>query len=548
MNKLYASAIISLFSFSALAQNNLGVATGNYSGTQGLFLNPANIAGNSEKIVIDIATVVSGLDNNLGSLNTSGLVSKISNGDLSDVFHYTNRGKFSMLAPYADVRGPGAMVNFHGKHSLALTTRLRGIQQFHNFDRSLYEAINTPGFWTGGNIDLTSKDFNYTAHIWSEVGLSYGVVLLDAEDSRVKAGITLRYLGGRGYGSLKGVNLDAHFRTGNDSFYAENSDIEYASNVFTPQNALTNGFLKNSILSEFFGPKAAAGWGGDIGLVYEYIGSNCPADRNYRLRLSASVIDIGSIKYKKENNFNAVITGNGYITGQDIIDNVTNYQDFRNYAVQQGFTADTTKKDVRLYMPSRLMLGADYNIQGHYYVNATFIGNLAYRGNFGNSYYNQFTVTPRYDTRLLSIGLPITYNTLAPQTIRVGLGVRFSGFFIGSDDMLALVSNHQYGFNFYVGGFVPLQLHKGLASKGHSHDEGSDEDAGRNQDDTDRDMDKGEDAGKADSSDNSLNYKMGMLDSYAKISAAKGTRQSHENENIPAAAIAPKSEFIGQRH
>ncbi len=88
-------------------------------------------------------------------------------------------------------------------------------------------------------------------------------------------------------------------------------------------------------------------------------------------------------------------------------------------------------------MPATLLLSVDYHAYKMLYVNAAFAGNLANRQNFGNSYYNQVTITPRYDTRLLSIGLPLTYSMLS-NSFKVGVGVRASGFFIGSDDMLAL--------------------------------------------------------------------------------------------------------------
>jgi hypothetical protein len=448
-----------------------------------------------------------------------------------------------MLAPYVEVRGPGAMVNFHGKHSLALTSRLRGMNQFNNFDRSLYQTITDPDFSAGGNIDLTSKNFNYTAHIWSELGLSYGVVLLDAEDSRVKAGITLRYLGGIGYVGLKGVNLDAHFRAGNDSFYAENSDVEFASNILSTRNALVNGFSNNSLLSQFFGAKTGGGLGADAGLVYELINNKKPG-RDYLLRLSASVIDLGRIKYKQENNFNAEVTGNGYITGNGLVNNVRSYEDFRTYVVGQGFRADTVRRDTKVYMPTRLVLGGDYNLRGNYYINATFVGNLAYRQNFGNSYYNQLTVTPRYDTRLLSIGVPVTYSGLT-NSLRAGLGIRFSGFFVGSDDMLALVVRKQYGFNFYVGGFVPFNMHKG-GTKRCVKDAADDADAGMKEEETDMDN---ENSGKADSTDNSLNYMQlkGATQGYARVSGGADKTAGNDNR-VPVAAIVSKKEFTEQRH
>ena len=123
--------------------------------------------------------------------------------------------------------------------------------------------------------------------------------------------------------------------------------------------------------------------------------------------------------------------------------------------VGQGFTADTGSKATKLYMPTALNASVDYQIYKRFFVNAMYIANLANRQNYGNSYYNQITLTPRFDTRLFAVGLPITYSELA-NDMKVGIGFRLGGFFVGSDDMLALMSSNQRGFNFYLGGFVPI--------------------------------------------------------------------------------------------
>lgn len=474
---IYAAVFLALLSPSARAQYSLGVATGNWAGTTSLYLNPANIADSRQKLVIDVASLNAGVDNNLGSLK-SGVIDLLNKGNTDNLFNYSNTKTFSMLAPYAVVRGPGAMYSINPKNSVAVTTAIRGFNQFNNFDQSLYRTINDPNYVLGGDIDLTSKNFNYTAQLWSEINVSYAAVLVDEDEHELKAGVTLRRLGGIGYVSVKGDNMDVHFRQNNDSFYASNTDLEFASNVLTTKGAILNGFSNNSILSQFFGAKAGSGWGGDVGLVYDYNPEPLRHTYNmdghdhldysgnrYLLRLSAALTDLGYITYKAANNSDAVVTGNGYLTANGIKNNVTNFNDFRSYALAQGFTADTSHKKTKVYMPAALHLGADYHVADHYYVNATFIGNIANRQNFGNSYYNQFTLTPRYDTRLLSAALPITYNTLA-HDFRVGVGFRITGFFIGSDDMLSLFSKNQYGFNVYAGGFVPINYRRPKDSDG----------------------------------------------------------------------------------
>lgn len=176
---------------------------------------------------------------------------------------------------------------------------------------------------------------------------------------------------------------------------------------------------------------------------------------------------MGAINYKT-NNSNISVGGNGYLKGQGLSNNVTNYTSFKNYMTQQGFSADTSSTATKVHMPTALILSADYPLYWRFYVNATFIDNLVNRDNFGNSYYNQFTVTPRYDSRLISFAIPITYSWLA-NDMKVGFGFRFSGFFVGSDDMLALFSSHQYGFDIYMGGYVPIKFKRKKRLEEHDH-------------------------------------------------------------------------------
>jgi hypothetical protein len=50
--------------------------------------------------------------------------------------------------------------------------------------------------------------------------------------------------------------------------------------------------------------------------------------------------------------------------------------------------------------------------------------------------------------------------------MKAGLGLRVSGFFVGSDDLLALIAKNQYGFNLYAGGFAPINKKHWLDADG----------------------------------------------------------------------------------
>jgi hypothetical protein len=83
--------------------------------------------------------------------------------------------------------------------------------------------------------------------------------------------------------------------------------------------------------------------------------------------------------------------------------------------------------------------------------------NLADRQNFGNSFYDQLSLTPRFDSRHYSLAVPLTYSWLTGN-MKAGLGIRYRGFYAGSDDMLVLFSKKQYGINIYAG--ANYTLHK----------------------------------------------------------------------------------------
>ena len=476
MKKFIHLLILTLcFGTAAMAQRYLGTATSNYSGLASLYLNPASIADNTDRIVIDLFNFNVAVDNNLGKINANPGISRFINGgenNINDVFSFSDKAKFSLIAPYFEVRGPGIMFKIAHNQSVAFTTRIRGVNQLNNFDQSLYRTITDSTYARSGNLDLVAQNFNWTAQLWTEMAGTYGAVVLDRGRNEIIVGATVRYLAGVGFLGMKGKNLDLHYSSGADSFYAKNTDLEYASNILSATSALTNGISGSSLFNNFLAGKGGSGAGADFGVIYDYLEPGANDNRydmdgktglsdqskpRYKLRLSASVTDLGFITYAAQNNYAVNVTGNGYITGKGFSDNVKDFNDFTTYTAKQGFHADTQRGTNRVYMPTSLMLSADYHAWKSVYVNASYFNNLVSTtsNNFGSSFYNQLTITPRWDMRRYSIGLPITYSWLS-ETMKVGLGLRYSGFYIGSDDMLAAFSHAQYGLNIYAGGFIPF--------------------------------------------------------------------------------------------
>jgi hypothetical protein len=451
-------AIVTFLPFTVPAQRYLGIATGNYMPTQSMYINPAFLANGTRRLVIDIASVNFGVDNDVARLNSGKTIRRFFNGDsvaIGDVFSFGSKDRFNMLAPYGEVRGPGVMLRVAPNHTLALSTRVRAINQFHNFSQKFYRSITDADYREEGNdYVIQSQSFNWSAQLWSEIGLSYATTLLQADGHKLSAGITLRYLGGIGYLNMKANNVDLHYYAANDSLRVSNTDVQFSSNLITGEDQLSHGISASDVFGGFFGKKGGHGLGADIGFVYEYSAPDEKAD-GYTFRASLAVTDIGSIRYKNDNRI-AYLRGDGYLRANELSDNINNFQDFRAYAESHGLSVDTASGATKMHLPTALTIGADYHVLRDFFINVLIIGNLTGRNSPGNSYYGQFSVTPRYEKKLWGVGLPITYDALSKK-MKLGIGARVSGFFIGSDDMLAFLGNSQYGINFYFGGCVPLK-------------------------------------------------------------------------------------------
>ncbi len=450
MKKLFLCVPFIACVMSARGQRYLGVSTDAYNSLNSMYLNPANLGGCNEKIAVNLMGASIGVDNNLGVLTSASNVSSTTGGDSGvSIFKATGTsGKFSMVAPYVELRGPAILYRINRKHTLALSTRLRAINEFNNFDKALFTALNNPQGVNTSFIQFQAQNFNWTAHVWSEVGLSYGGEVYSTDKWSMKVGATVRYLAGIGYLGIKGKNMDVSYTSANDSFRANNTDIEYASNIQT----LSDGFSDGVSTSKLFGgPSGGSGIGGDIGAILAY---TKPGETGkYTATLSVSFTDIGVISYK--NSSSVRITGDGYMKGNEISDNVKSYDDLRAYAAMRGFTVDTGRASRNVSLPTACIVGADYHAWGRFFLGAAGIINMGSDANFGSKYYSQFSIIPRWQSGVFTASVPITYNTLA-HNMRVGVGMRLGGLYFGSDDMMALFSSNQYGFNMYFGGMIPI--------------------------------------------------------------------------------------------
>ncbi len=445
---IYTLAIVPLLVNAAYAQRNIGQATSNYNTLNSMYINPATLGGCNEKVAVNLFSAGVSIDNNLGTIKKlSDINTSLNNDDSisnSSFINYKGKNSFSMMVPGVDFRTLGAIYRINANHTIGISSRVRVYNQFNNFDYTLYNTITNTNSVNNPSVAITSANFNWTANLWSEIGFSYGGVFINNRFLRLRAGGTLKLLSGLGFIGLKGNNMDIRYKQGNDTLFATNTDLVFSSTSIDNNTDLTGNV-------GFGGAGLGRGVGFDLGVSASLLPDK--EDDQDRLTVGLAVTDIGVINYNK--NLNVIVRGNGYFTGQGLANNVKNYTDFKRYAAQQGFFVDSSTSSQKVYLPTTLNITADYRFRKHMFVNLFLQTNLAKKSEFGSSFYSLIAITPRYDRKFFTASLPISYSMLS-NNLRMGMSFRIYCVYFGSDDMMALFSDNQYGFNAYAGAMVPI--------------------------------------------------------------------------------------------
>ncbi|MFD1604823.1 DUF5723 family protein [Flavobacterium artemisiae] len=424
--------------FYARSQSYFGFRDDNYAGIQGALFNPSVIVDSKYRADITIFSASSTVQNDLYGVNFTTVLSNDYDlsADAKKEFKTNNHGNFN-----TDILGPSFMLNITPVHSIAVFSRVRSVTNLVDVNGELVDEVNkdidvsNSFMFSGGNP-------NGVTNSWAEIGASYATVLLDRDEHFIKGGISLKYLMAGVNGYINGSNLSVAFTKNNTN----PSLSEY----------LSTGTLRTAASYDYQNgddPKfdmSSAGLGVDLGFTYEYR-TNCHTcmGNRYKLKLAASVTDIGKLNYKNltENTYNL----NGRVSQQDIDDAEDIFEFF-----DANYTKVSSRKGVKANLPTALHTNFDWNIDNKFYLNLSGDFSLvdAKKVN-GTAIANSVTFTPRYETRQFSFYVPITYMQYSGT--QVGAGFRAGPLFVGSGTLVSnLFSNNSKGCNIYAGLKLPI--------------------------------------------------------------------------------------------
>ena len=439
---------ISLF---ARSQTFPGYRTGNYTGVNSVFFNPANIADNRYQWDVNVFAISGFVGNNQSGLRFSDITRSFNGDSLKSKLLRGNTNVNSL--GYVDVFGPSFMVSLSPGTSIAVTTRSRVFSNGRDIDGNLAGAILDGGTTTTGiPFDLNT---NMLVHAtgWTEIGGSVAQVFTNKGSHHfLKGGLTLKYIAGTA-----------------DSYLSTNG---LAGTVNGPGNtyltATTGGLALNTTAANFsdyrfsdFFKFNGHGFGGDIGFVYEYRPAadyaQYTTDRwatKYKLRIAASLMDVGRIKFDRSSNQAAVYTvdippepAGQFPLNQFAGKSVSEYKGILD--ASPYFTGVSQSSSYNVNLPTTLQADIDFMFGGGFGLNLAGQFTTTKTESFHLYYYNSYSLTPRWENQLFSVELPMNYNDLTK--FNVGVAFRVGPFFIGSGSVLSALVHDSKQADLHVG-------------------------------------------------------------------------------------------------
>ncbi|MGF7214260.1 hypothetical protein GGR92_000400 [Spirosoma lacussanchae] len=439
-------------STASFAQNMLGISTSRQGGTNRLYINPALAADVQNRVYLNGFVANLHVDNNYVRYQAPFSLLGLITGTVPDQYRrpdgsvrfesdYTSEnldGRPKNGTLWGEVRGPSLLVKTNEGSAFAVTTRFRAIGQLTGASQSLLSAIRA-GLEDGAlyGIPSSNNQFSVNTSTYSEVGLTYAGTLLEADGRRLLLGATAKVL--LGYNAQSLINRGLDYRVIADPDQPNSAILEV--NRLDATLSYTT-FLQNRTLtpSTLLSPSSPGrGFGLDLGLTYiSQYDADSPA-----WQIGLALTDIGSIRYKGEQyDYASVQQQPVQFRSSDFNNTAGTLQIAR--IIQDKFNTGRSpdQNQFRTGLPTSLNLTWDYQSPLGAGLNITYFQDVRSAGAQSVHQPSLLAITPRYDTRLVSVALPMLYLN---RGLMVGASLRVGPAWLGTDNFLGLVGNGSNG-------------------------------------------------------------------------------------------------------
>lgn len=496
------TAVLSFFSsFESKAQEQLGLINSNFSGTNAVYLNPANIATPFNIAYVNLWSRGIGFQNDFLKYNAPFKINKWANDRIPDEYLDTY-GNFDFKQSWLkqinlngnaknfnfnqDIRALSLMLPVGEKTFISLNLRQRTGIQIQGLDEDLARVarygINNTKFDLFGNAanqlqygkELGTKS-GFKAHFesWQEYSFSLGGVIKESKTHLLSGGITLKYLRGMGLGHLSSSNL---------SFTVENGDsVTLNAGSFDYAHTQENAMMKPLIQPVEWFDQATTGHGVGLDIGFNWMKKRsrssfrksgfwdwgCNYYQQYDWKFGAALMDLGFIQHRKGVNAYNVDFSSPFGLGvrTNMLNGFTNayrdgFDDVDADLINRLPASDVTNKNTfTSYLPAAFTAQGDFRLGNRTYLGINYQQSLKSTTSFGLNAANFISFIPRIEGYFAEAALPITVSNTF-KNINVGFYTKLWIFHIGSDNLgglLNLSANKEFtGASLYGGFSLPI--------------------------------------------------------------------------------------------
>ncbi|GAB3325926.1 hypothetical protein GCM10027299_24670 [Larkinella ripae] len=463
-----------------------GIVNSNYAGTQALYRHPSDVVDSRYRFYLNLAgTDLYAANNHVRWVAPFPFVNYITGTIPAQYRSERGRslgrtgyleeklnGRDKRLTFGGEVRGPSALLTLSDRFAVAFSTRARTGISYRNTSEETSRLM-----LYGTQIVELQRILNENQHGmaningYGELAATFGAVLLDNDDQFWKAGVTVK----------RAVSFyNAHLRVedathqiirdpNRPGFQALrirkfNGLYGYTNQTAYQQAGLSFGWLLGN-------QSAGSGWGFDLGMTYEYRPDyrkftyrekgevrRDPTKNKYLYRISASLVDIGGIRFRNPSMVNQypVSVENKVITSSTFLE-VKTPDEVNNRIVDVlDLPLMDRQTSYRSGLPMALNVSVDYRVQPQVYVGVLWTQSLVPANAIAMVTPSMVAVVPRWESRWVEVSVPVALQDNYSMAT-IGLALRLGPVFAGTDHLggLANIGNPR-GANFYAGAAIPL--------------------------------------------------------------------------------------------
>ncbi|WP_010521670.1 DUF5723 family protein [Aquimarina agarivorans] len=458
MNSVYTHYIYMLlfflFALTATSQTYPGYYTDNYSGIHSVLHNPANASDSRLEYDLNIVSA------NVNFLNdyVSGTFSEIIDGD----FNFNTDGNVTVKNPNTiqfnnSILGPSLLYSLNPKSAIGITTRVRVSGNVNNIDGNLINLFDV-GLSGDSPLIVENNNLNATLSVWNELGFTYSAVIADRKKHFVKVGATAKLVSGRAFITVASDDATVEFDPADQELEGRGT-ATYTFSKSLDRNI--NGKAYESF-DDFDLKASTLNVGLDLGFVYEwrpnekeYHAVDIDTNRvgmqhknKYRAKFGLSITDIGSSTYDSAvSNFYDLDTS----IDRSLVENGS-----LNGDIDDELDPEKNLVNKKIGLPTALHANLDYKIREKLYINLNAdLSLIDEEQGDANHIINNYTITPRFESKWFGVHVPVNYQELNGLTI--GSGIRLGPLFVGSGTVISnIISDKTGSANYYAGIKLPI--------------------------------------------------------------------------------------------